>query len=157
MDNSFSDFNPQNFRQNILKKLNINSFLEINQAKFADSAGVSKNHMLKVLSGDTNNPGIIVISSIAKRLDCSIDELVGHEYSKDPSSNLLSKDLNFNIDLFKNSFDYVTTYIAKNNISSNFNDVITVIDSIYDYSFRRNLPHPDQKFSKWILSSTFED
>ena len=85
------NFDTQDLRQNILRILNINSFSEINQAKFADSAGVSRNHMLKVLSGDTNNPGIKTVIAIAKRLNCSIDELVGHKSSKTQASDLLSK------------------------------------------------------------------
>jgi transcriptional regulator with XRE-family HTH domain len=151
------DFDTQDLRQNILRILNINSFSEINQARFADSAGVSRNHMLKVLSGDTNNPGIKTVVAIAKKLDCSIDELVGHKFSKSSSSNLLSKDLNLNVDLLKNSFDYVISYIQNNNISPTINSVVAALDNIYDYSFRRNLTHPDLKFAKWILSSTFED
>ena len=151
------NFDTQDLRQNILRILNINSFSEINQAKFADSTGVSRNHMLKVLSGDTNNPGIKTIVAIAKRLNCSIDELVGHKSSKTQASDLLSKDLNINFDLLKNSFDYVISYAVNNNISPTFNDIIAALDNIYDYSFRRNLTHPDLKFSKWVLNSTFDN
>ena len=150
-------FDSQDLRQNILRILNINSFSEINQAKFADSAGVSRNHMLKVLSGDTNNPGIKTIIAIAKRLNCSIDELVGYISTKNTNSDLLSKDLHLDANLLNNSFDYILSYIKKNNLKPNINAFIIALDNIYEYSFRRNLSHPDLKFSKWILNSTFED
>ena len=150
-------FDTQDLRQNILRILNINSFSEINQAKFADTAGVSRNHMLKILSGETNNPGIKTIIAIAKRLNCSIDELVGYENSKHAPSNLLSKDLILDANLLNNSFDYILSYIQKNNLKPNINAFITALDNIYEYSFRRNLSHPDLKFSKWILNSTFEN
>ena len=150
-------FDIQDLRQNILRILNINSFSEINQAKFADSAGVSRNHMLKVLSGDTNNPGIKTVVAIAKRLNCSLDELVGYKTTKNTHSDLLSKDLHLNANLLNNSFDYILSYIQKNNLKPNINAFITALDNIYEYSFRRNLSHPDLKFSKWVLSDTFED
>jgi transcriptional regulator with XRE-family HTH domain len=150
-------FDTLDLRQNILRILNIHSFSEINQAKFADSAGVSRNHMLKVLSGDTNNPGIKTVVAIAKRLNCSLDELVGYKSTQNTHSDLLSKDLHLNANLLNNSFDYILAYIQKNNLKPNINAFITALDNIYEYSFRRNLSHPDLKFSKWILSSTFED
>lgn len=143
-------------RENILKALNVASYDQINKAKFADSIGVSHENIKKIVSGATKNPGIDTVVAIAKRLNISIDELVGYQPTNKKRATLLSTDLMLNIKLLESTIIYILSYIKEQNLSPNMGMIINIFDDIYHYSHAKNLDHPHDKFATWILKSTLE-
>ena len=141
---------------NILTKLDLKSYDTLNKARFADSIGIKHDHIQKVISGHTKNPGIKTILAIAQGLECSVDELLGYQHKSIVSHEFLSKDLLSDKKLVVSILDYIFSYTKKNNITPKMSDVIRLLDNIYDYSFRRNLTHLDTKFSEWIIFNTFD-
>ncbi len=149
-------FNHDRFRANLLNLLNIESYDHLNKAKFAESIGLQADAIKKITSGATQNPGIKTIVAIANKLGCSIDDLVGHTPKKTTTTEIVSKDLELNEDLFNSSISYIYNYINKHNLCPKIGEFLYILDSIYDYSFRRNLKQPDLEFANWIISATFK-
>jgi len=149
-------FNNNTLRDNLLKKLNLKSYDQLNKAKFADSIGVQHDAIKKLTSGATVNPGIKTIMAIAQGLDCSIDELVGHKVTNKIDSPLVSNSLNLNKSLFDTTLIHIFLYIERHNLNPTMGQILHAFDNIYDYSFRRNLNEPDSNFANWIINSTFK-
>ena len=149
-------FDSNILRGNLLKKLNLKSYDQLNKAKFADSIGVQHDAIKKLTSGATQNPGIKTIIAVAQGLGCSIDELVGHKVSNQINSPLVSNVLEFNKNLFDTTLMHIFLYIEKEQINPLMGQILHPFDNIYDYSFRRNLKEPDSNFADWIMNSTFK-
>ena len=143
-------------RGNLLKKLNLRSYDQLNKAKFADSIGLQHDIIKKLSSGATLNPGIKTVMAVAQGLECSIDELVGHKVTNKTNSPLVSDDLEFNKGLFDTTLMHIFLYIEKESLNPSIGQILHAFDNIYDYSFRRNLNEPDSNFANWIISSTFK-
>lgn len=143
-------------RENLLKKLNLKSYDQLNKAKFADSIGLQHDIIKKLTSGATQNPGIKTIMAVAQGLGCSIDELVGNKVQNQTNSPLISNDLAFNKALFDTTLMHIFLYIERKGLNPSMGQILHVFDNIYDYSFRRNLNEPDANFADWTINSTFK-
>jgi transcriptional regulator with XRE-family HTH domain len=143
-------------RGNLLKKLNLKSYDQLNKAKFAESIGVQHDAIKKLTSGATQNPGIKTIVAMAQGLGCSIDELVGYKVQNKTDSALLSNTLEFSKTLFDTTLIHIFLYIEKEGLNPSMGQILNAFDNIYDYSFRRNLSEPDSNFADWIINSTFK-
>ena len=143
-------------RGNLLKKLNLKSYDQLNKAKFADSIGLPHDVIKKLTSGATQNPGIKTMIAVAQGLECSIDELVGHKFITKTNSFLISDNLDLNKGLFDTTLMHIFSYIERECLNPSMGQILHAFDNIYDYSFRRNLSEPDSNFANWIINSTFK-
>lgn len=148
-------YDSKTFQKILLKKLNINSFNNLNKAKFADAIKMEHNTIQKLVSGATKNPGIKTIMAVAKGLNCSIDELVGNNIFTANNNSLLSNELSFDNTVFKKIFVAVSVYIEEKKLDPPMKKVFYAIDTIYDYSLRRNHNELDNSYVTWVLENTF--
>lgn len=149
-------FNNETFRANLLNLLNLKSYDQLNKAKFAESMNLQPDAIKKLTSGGTQNPGIKTIVAIANRLGCSIDELVGYTPQQKNMAKIISRDLEFNEILFNATFNYIIHYIKDHQLKTSIGKILNVFDNVYDYSARRGLNQPDQKFAEWIITNEFK-
>ena len=150
-------YNNDTLRNNLLNVLDLKSYDQLNKAKFAESMGLQHDLVKKLISGTTKNPGIKTIVTIAHKLGCSIDELVGHKPKNNSTTNIISKNLEFNKILFESTLTYILDYIHNNQLKPNMGKILHVFDNIYDYSFRKNLNQPDTTFADWIMNYMLKD
>lgn len=72
-----------NFNYNILKG-NLQKLMEkhgYNNVSLAKKINMTRLSILNILHGKNKNPSITTVSALAQALDCSIDELIGHNYT----------------------------------------------------------------------------
>ncbi len=155
MENNKFNYSGSVFRENILKQLGLKSHRHLNKAQFAIKADVQHDVIKKVTTGAIENPGIKTVTAIAQAIGCSIDSLVGYSPKNESSAKLISADLSLNQTLFNATIIHILLYIDKNNISSSIGQLLHAIDSIYDYSTRREQDAPDNNFANWVLSNTY--
>ena len=149
-------FDDSILRENLLKKLDLKSYDQLNKSKFAESVGLPHDSVKKLVSGYTKNPGIKTLMTIAQSFGCSVDELIGYKPKNHNVSKLVSQELTFNKKLFESTLIHTFLFIEKHNLSPSVGNIMYVLDNIYDYSFRRNLDQPDTEFSNWILNSNLK-
>lgn len=114
--------------------------------------GVHNETILKILSGSTENPGIYTVAKIADALHCSLDELLDRNqfFNIDTKNN---NAIEYNAQLLKEVYDFVTTFINSSSKQYNFYDVLHSINEIYLYSKNNNLENIDTKFADWFCKS----
>lgn len=152
--NNFT-YNGSLFRENILKNMGLQHHRHLNKAQFAEKAGLQHDVIKKVTTGGIENPGIKTVAAIAQAIGCSVDALIGYTPKNSSITNkIVSAELPFNKTLFDAVLIHIYMHLEKNNISANLGQLIHCIDSIYDYSARRDTNSPDINFANWVLDST---
>lgn len=152
--NKFS-YNGTLFRENILKNMGLQNHKHLNKAQFAEKAGLHHDVIKKVTTGGIENPGIKTVAAIAQAIGCSVDALIGYTPKNNGINNkIVSAALPFNKSLFDAVLIHIYMYLEKNNICANLGQLIHCIDSIYDYSARRDSHSPDINFANWVLETT---
>ncbi|WHA05645.1 helix-turn-helix transcriptional regulator (plasmid) [Candidatus Bandiella numerosa] len=156
MEKNKFTYNGALFRENILKNMGLQNHKHLNKAQFAEKAGLQHDVIKKVTTGGIENPGIKTVAAIAQAIGCSIDTLIGYAPKDNNFNNkLVSAELPLNRPLFDAILIHIYIYLEKNNISANLRQLLHCIDSIYDYSARREANSPDINFTNWVLDSTF--
>lgn len=121
--------------------------------------GIPHETILQILKGNTKNPGVFTIAKIADELGCSIDELVGRTSKADSLSILHSANTNFDENLFSDVCDYVINLVKeklkKDDSNIKLKIIIDIIDSIYDYSYKKNPKVLDTQFADWYCQTYF--
>jgi len=141
--------------QQILQ-LNIKERLKrkgITVAEVERRAGLNKTTIQNILLGRSKNPGIEIISALAKELECSIDELIS-------PANELKKTKVMKLDwqesVFISAIQYVGHFLKKHAISSSLENVIKCATEIYAYSLKSKLQNNiDEQFAEWITERNF--
>ncbi len=119
-------------------------------------SGLKQGSIQNILLGRSKNPGIEIISALAKELGCSIEELIysSSKLTKQKELNKQTlKNLPWEPDLFINASIFVKDYIAKNKIKATLDKIIECVQEIYAYSIDDNSTTIDQKFGEWIVAN----
>lgn len=110
-------------------------------------SGLPRNTIRNILIGNSLNPTIETLYSIAKYLDCTIDELIGNQ----PISKSRKK-LEWNKSLFFSILEYLLNHIEENNLKVTFDQVFFLVEEIYEYSVLIKNKQFDKEFADWVIS-----
>ncbi|MEK6733866.1 MAG: helix-turn-helix transcriptional regulator [Pseudomonadota bacterium] len=127
----------------------------LNARELERRAGLKISAVRNILSGKSSNPGIEVISSIAKLLGCSTDELIGTaaQSSNKPEAAKPKAITVWNYDLYQSCLKEVQNYLQSNNLKAQAEQILSFVRETYVYSLAGNNNKADMRFVKWIIDS----
>lgn len=126
----------------------------LNARELERRAGLKISAVRNILSGKSSNPGIEVISSIAKLLGCSTDELIGIEQEKAKTEAPKQKVIDiWDYALYENCLKEVQNYLTSKNLSPQAEQILFFIREAYIYSLEGKDKKADLRFIKWIIDS----
>jgi len=123
-------------------------------------AGLKQRAIQNILMGRSTNPGIDIISQLAKNLGCSIEELISEQTLDIKKSEKKPEPPNhfpWNPILFNNTFEFVNQFITEKKITPPINKVLDCIREIYSYCFDNDKNVLDKKFAEWIVNNRFSN
>ena len=127
-------------------------------------SGLSEGAVSSILRGISKNPSLKSIFSIAKVLNCSIDDLVAHE--TDTASKAIDMTLHqwledlatkWSPNLHDEVYRFVNRYIEHHKIEATAWQALTCVLEIYTYSSSETSCHVNTKFAHWVLDKTFNN
>ncbi|CAO5679064.1 MAG: hypothetical protein HEEMFOPI_01218 [Holosporales bacterium] len=114
------------------------------------SAGLRPGALQNILHGRSKKPNINTIQSVAKALQCSVEELL------DGSLNVVCLPFDveekWNQDLYFSVFIRIINFINESNVQLKKNDFLKIADEIYNYSAENDINDVDERFMKWYIS-----
>jgi len=125
-------------------------------------AGLKQSSVQNIIRGRSKKPSIDIVQSIAKVLNCTVEELISdHPLSNNldystPSQNIVRDEIN---DFFRANWDlklYKAAFEAILKLIENENDItreqlIFLVDEVYKYSWP--LKKIDKHFALWLLQN----
>ena len=136
------------YSYDILKK-NLERLMKERSLRIVDLESKAKKSRVvhNILSGNSTNPGIDTMKSLADALNIDIEDLLS-------DTNIEEK---LNHDLFLDACIKVVNEIAplidKYNIK--INNVFNIIKDAYNYAHDLNLPQADEQFIKWVIKQKY--
>lgn len=113
------------------------------------SAGLKPGSLQNILHGRSKKPNINTIQSVAKALQCSVEELI------DGSLNITCLPFNvedkWNQGLYFSAFTQIVNFIKESNIQTKKNEFLKIVDEIYSYSIENDIDDIDERFMKWYI------
>jgi transcriptional regulator with XRE-family HTH domain len=107
-------------------------------AELEKKAGLKMSAVRNILTGKSNNPGIEVLSAIARLLGCSVDELTGETKSQSYISTIA--DLNktklthtWNIELYQDCLNAIQHQIQIKNFKPTMEQILFFVKEAYIY------------------------
>ncbi len=126
----------------------------LNARELERRAGLKISAVRNILSGQSKNPGIEVITSMAKILNCSTDELLGIESKKDKSDTPKQKVIDiWDYSLYENCLKEVHNYLQSKSLKSHAEQILFFVREAYIYSLEGKDKKADLRFIKWIVDS----
>ena len=114
--------------------------------------GIHNETILKILSGNTENPGIYTVAKLADALHCSLDDLLDRQkYSHTEVKN--KTHTQYKEALLKETSDFVMNFAATSGEKYDFIDIIHTVSEIYLYATTNHLDNVDTKFAEWFCNS----
>ena len=121
-------------------------------------AGLKMSAVRNILTGKSNNPGIEVLSAIARLLGCSVDELTGETKSQSYISTIA--DLNktklthaWNLELYQDCLNSIQHQIQSKNFKPTMEQILFFVKEAYIYSLEGKENKADMRFTKWIVDT----
>ena len=121
-------------------------------------AGLKMSAVRNILTGKSNNPGIEVLSAIARLLSCSVDELIGETKSQSYISTIA--DLNkiklthaWNLELYQDCLNAIQHQIQIKNFKPTMEQILFFVKEAYIYSLEGKENKADMRFTKWIVDT----
>ena len=139
-------------KENIRLKLE-KAGLNTNQAE--SMAGLKISAIRNILNGKSKNPGIDVIHSLAKILNCSIDELITTPNFAKASSQDKDNPIE-NYALFINIATLIANHLKEKDIEVPQSRYIKFIKEVYEYAIIRNDELIDKEFIEWYVGKNLE-
>jgi len=135
-------------RDNLTKKINEK---EDNLPTLAHKTGIHYETLLRIVKGDTKNPGVYTIAKLADVLNCSIDELVDRKAFSETICQKNKKHIKYDKAVLDKVVKYTINLTQYNNLTKcNFIDIISAIIEIYEYSLEHDSNSLDARFSDWF-------
>jgi len=141
--------------KNNIERRVANTKFESNKSLFAREANLNRDEIVRILSGKIKNPGIYTISKIAKVLNCSVDDLLGHIPTK--KDFLHSNQDDFNEKLCFATLEYISNYVKSNKLENiTAGKAFLALDTIYNFSYEKGLAFPEEAFADWVCKSSLK-
>ncbi len=115
-------------------------------------SGLNVGAVQNIINGRSTNPGIEFVASIAKALNCSVDELLDNssKLTNDNRSHSTSSPT-WNANLYKDCTTNVENYLKSKNISIDSDKILEIIKDVYLYALECSTNQPDTRFIKWLI------
>jgi transcriptional regulator with XRE-family HTH domain len=135
----------------------------ISAYKLEKKVGLKRSAINNILYGKSKSPGIEIIQSIAKGLNCSISELLGDSatpFELDQVTNGRDPLLRYipiyespeNMHLYLSTLSTIGPLLEENNISLTREEIFHCIEETYSYSLKTNEGQIDSHFLGWIVN-----
>lgn len=134
-------------------QLKIKAYLDENGITVSElerRAGVP-HAIVNIMRGRSKNPSIRVANSIAKELNCSVDEL----FEKKSCTNTKETGCPCDAEVLNNSFKVLTNVLTEYQLSPELSDVLRCVEDIYKYTMESPTKEVDKRFAKWLTQRTF--
>lgn len=137
---------------------------ELTIAELERMAGLKAGAILNIMNGRSNNPGIEFVATIAKTLNCSVDELINSTISADGNQEDTdhdeashdSKQVAWDVDLYQDCTNKVLEHLKNKNITPDHEKVSSLIREVYLFAMEGNETKADPRFTKWLVDSYFK-
>lgn len=116
-------------------------------------AHIPQGTLRRILVGDTKNPGIETLWSIARALNCRIEHLLGDGTSELEESNLHRSPIIPK--LYADCVTFATEYFTENKVTIPLSEAIDLIKEIYTYCVSQPDHSMDKRFARWFLNKHF--
>ncbi len=132
-------------------KSNLSKLMKERSLRIVDLEAKAKKGRIvnNILSGNSTNPSIYTIKSIADALNVSMEDLLFDE----KQDEILNRDLF--IDTCVKVTNELTPLITKYRIK--INNVYNLIKEAYDYGYDLNLTQADEQFIKWLVKQKYNN
>ncbi len=142
-----------NIAKCIKKKLDANG---VTAYQLEKQLGLKRSAINNIIYGKSKSPGIEIISSIAKGLDCSINELICDSEESIKSAPAASNNNNHdiipeNMKLYYSCLQLTSSLLKKRLLTLSPNDILRYVDEVYTYSLKSSDEEVDTKFAHWIV------
>ena len=120
-------------------------------------SGLSVGAVQNIINGRSSNPGIEFVASVAKALNCSVDELLNDSSTSRPKAeNSQSKTVTWNAELYKDCTNKVEDYLKSKNIKPDSDKILELIKDVYLYALECHANQSDSRFIKWLIDKSFK-
>lgn len=123
----------------------------LNIGALEKKANLSKSAVRSILEGTNKNPGIRTLYAIAEVLNLSLDEAVGFKHTPNKHTTRTP----WEEVLFKETTDKVIAYLTEKNYFFSVEDVVSLIEKIYIYSWN-NGKQLDDRFMCWLINDKMD-
>lgn len=124
-------------------------------------SGLSVGAVQSIINGRSSNPGIEFVASVAKALDCSVDELLNNSSASSSPYSKTEKSQNratviWNANLYKDCTTEVESHLSSQNIKTDSDKILEIIRDVYLYALECKANQPDSRFVKWLIDKNFK-
>jgi transcriptional regulator with XRE-family HTH domain len=136
-----------------LLKDNIETLIEKNDyrvSKVEELARLKHGNISNILSGRSKKPSAEILLSIAKVFGVTVEDLFRNKEIS-PTTHLSSNE----ISLFLDIVIYLSNKIESLNIKIYYQDLISMINEIFEYSIGNKDYELDKKFIDWYIKQKF--
>lgn len=136
------------YNHTIIKK-NLERLLKERSLRIVDLEAKAKKGRVvhNILSGNTTNPGIDIMKSLADALNVNIEEFLTDTLNQENVNSELLLDACIKV------INEINPLIDKYNIK--INNIFSCIKEAYNYSKDLNLPEADSNFIKWFIKQNY--
>ena len=136
----------------------------ISAYKLEKQAGLKRSAINNILYGKSRSPGIDIIQSIAKGLNCSVNELLGDdalglEPTKSPDINSYFLECIYtppkNQELYCLTVQVIGSLLEKKPPLLTREEIFNCIEETYNYSLKANKKEVDLYFAEWITNKIY--
>lgn len=145
-----------NLQKNIKHYLSENN---ISVSELERDSGLKQSTIQNILHGRSKNPSIETIQLLARKLNCSIEELIGddgYHYNKEQKTQKFPQDQEncpWNAKLFIESVSIIDKLLQAKNILLPKSRILALVEELYRYSigFSNKV---DERFAIWIVEKS---
>ncbi len=126
-------------------------------------AGLKANAITNILRGVSKKPSAESLVSIAKVLECTIEDLLEIQASTAPNQDkkLFKKEDNSlvieNVELFEKASTAVLQMSQTKNRTLTYEKFLFLSREIYNYSLEHSLTEVDERFAGWLIERTLAE
>lgn len=138
----------RNIKDTMKKKMREHDF---STSELSQTSGEKFTFIKSILNGRAQNPGAFAMLSLAKSLNCSIEELL----TGNPSGTIITnKDYPIeNYRLFLDSANKLAQLVQKNNLELAQNKFFKATNEVYEYAIRKKWVKIDPDFVDWYFEN----
>lgn len=120
-------------------------------------AGINKGTVQNIMRGKSKHPRIDLLQAIATSLECSVTELLGQEMEHvetEPSYIVEAPEVRqkqWNANLYMECLQFACNACEARNIHPFKEEILPLIDEIYEYSLRSGTGSVDTNFGEYLL------
>jgi transcriptional regulator with XRE-family HTH domain len=123
--------------------------------KLEMQAGVKRGAIRNIILGTSKNPGIDLLTKIAKTLECTVNDLIDLSNSTPASSRSIyvkDSEYEWNESLYIDCVKAISKNLNEKIPTLKLEQVLTLTSEAYKYSIDKQADKADQDFIKWLVN-----